>query len=337
MKKWIGLIGICFLVFSSTLHAHESRPIFVQINETSANQFALQWKIPTSIPNFALPSVIFPDNCSVKGEPVLAQRPDAYIGQKNYICEKGLSGEMLAIRFPTINPSVSSLFRLSLLNGEVHSHILKPGEERWSIPEAESTWGVARDYTHLGIQHIWEGVDHLLFVACLIFIARTTRRILITITGFTLAHSLTLALSTLQIVELPIPPVEAAIALSIVFLAVEIARNDQSSWTYRFPITVSTSFGLLHGFGFAAVLREIGLPQTELPAALLFFNIGVEIGQIVFVLSLVGLFILGRRLLSEFKCSEKMHTTVPVQTTASYFIGTVASFWLIERVYEFWS
>ena len=94
---------------------------------------------------------------------------------------------------------------------------------------------------------------------------------------------------------------------------------------------------MLYTFGFAAVLREIGLPQTELPAALLFFNIGVEIGQIVFVLSLVGLFILGRRLLSEFKCSEKIHTTVPVQTTASYFIGTVASFWLIERVYEFWS
>jgi len=336
MKKWIGLIGILFWAFSSTLHAHESRPIFVQINETSANQFALQWKVPTSIPDFALPSVIFPDNCSVKGEPVLAQRPDAYIGQKNYICEKGLSGQALAIRFPIINPSVSSLFRLKLLNGEVHSHILKPGEERWVIPEAESAWGVVKDYTQLGIQHIWEGIDHLLFVACLIFIARTTRRILITITGFTLAHSLTLALSTLQIVELPIPPVEAAIAMSIVFLAVEIARNDQSSWTYRFPITVSTSFGLLHGLGFAAVLQEIGLPQTELPAALLFFNVGVEIGQIIFVLGLIGLFILGRRLLGEFGKLEKIFKTAPLQTTASYFIGTVASFWLIERIHGFW-
>ena len=308
-RNWIALIGIIVVFFPSFLHAHESRPIFVQINETSENQFSVQWKIPPSIPNYALPAVIFPDHCSIQGELVFAQRPEAYIGQKNYICEKGLSGEMLAIQFPTINPSVSSLFRLSLINGEVHSHILKPGEEHWTVPEAESTWGVAKDYTQLGIQHIWEGVDHLLFVACLIFIARTTRRILITITGFTLAHSLTLALSTLQIVELPVPPVEAAIALSIVFLAVEMARNDQSSWTYRFPITVSTSFGLLHGFGFATVLREIGLPQTELPAALLFFNVGVEIGQIVFVLGLAGLFILGRRFLSEFKRLEKILIT----------------------------
>jgi hydrogenase/urease accessory protein HupE len=337
VRKWIGLIVILLGVFSSTLHAHESRPVFVQINETSINQFAVQWKIPTSIPNFALPEVIFPDHCSVKGEPVLAQRPDAYLGQKNYICEKALSGQAISIRYPIINPSVSSLIRLKLLNGEVHSHILKPGEERWAIPEAESTLGVAKDYTYLGIQHIWEGIDHLLFVACLIFIARTARRILITITGFTLAHSLTLALSTLQIVELPIPPVEAAIALSIVFLAVEIARSDPSSWTYRFPITVSTSFGLLHGFGFAAVLREIGLPQTELPTALLFFNVGVEIGQIVFVLGLAGLFILGKRFLSEFKRAEKILMTVPVQTMASYFIGAVSSFWLIERINKFWS
>lgn len=335
-RNWIASIGIILAFSPSVLHAHESRPIFVQINETSENQFSVQWKIPSSIPRFALPAVIFPDHCSIQGEPVLAQRPDAYIGQKNYICEKRLSGQAIAIRYPIINPSVSSLFRLELLNGEVHSHILKPGEERWVIPEAESTWGVAKDYTQLGIQHIWEGIDHLLFVACLIFIARTARRILITITGFTLAHSLTLALSTLQIVELPVPPVEAAIALSIVFLAVEIARNDQSSWTYRFPISVSTTFGLLHGFGFAAVLREIGLPQTELPAALLFFNVGVETGQIIFVLGLAGLFMLGRRFLSEFGKLEEILKKAPLQTTASYFIGTVASFWLIERINGFW-
>ena len=154
---------------------------------------------------------------------------------------------------------------------------------------------------------------------------------MITITGFTLAHSLTLALSTLQIVELPIPPVEAAIALSIVFLAVEIARNDQSSWTYRFPISVSTSFGLLHGFGFAAVLREIGLPQTELPAALLFFNVGVEIGQVIFRSWFGwGYSHWASDCLSEIKRSEKILMTVPVQTMASYFIGAVARF-LVDR------
>ncbi len=118
-------------------------------------------------------------------------------------------------------------------------------------------------------------------------IAGTWRRILITITGFTIAHSITLALSALGLVRVPIPAVEAAIALSIVFLAVEIVRGDKTSLTYRYPIAVSSSFGLLHGFGFAAVLGETGLPQTEIPAALLFFNVGVELGQIAFVLAVV--------------------------------------------------
>ena len=158
----------------------------------------------------------------------------------------------------------------------------------------EEVTTVAVQYTWLGMEHIWIGFDHLLFVLCLIWIAGSLRRILITITGFTLAHSVTLALSALQIVVLPVPPIEAVIALSVLFLATEIARGEggfngakgangaSGALTWRYPIAVSSTFGLLHGLGFAAVLNEIGLPQTELVTGLVFFNVGVEIGQVVF-------------------------------------------------------
>ncbi|WP_424286598.1 HupE/UreJ family protein [Eudoraea sp.] len=146
---------------------------------------------------------------------------------------------------------------------------------------------VARQYSILGIKHILEGWDHLLFLICLMLVAGIGKKLWITITGFTIAHSITLALSALDVVRLPIPPVEAVIALSVVYLAVEIALQKKDSLTYRYPIAVSSSFGLLHGFGFAAVLSDIGLPQIEVVTSLLFFNVGVELGQIIFVLGIL--------------------------------------------------
>jgi hydrogenase/urease accessory protein HupE len=172
-----------------------------------------------------------------------------------------------------------------------------------------------------------------------LFIARTPRRLLITITGFTVAHSITLALSALDLVRIPTPPVEAMIALSVLFMAWEIAKDNRDSLTHRFPVAVAASFGLLHGFGFAAVLRDIGLPQTELPTALLFFNVGVEIGQVLFVLALVAGFLVLRpafvRLLRSARDNEVHWSSLTVP--ASYLIGTVASMWMIERVAGFWA
>ena len=149
---------------------------------------------------------------------------------------------------------------------------------------------MVKTYLVFGVEHILSGMDHLLFIACLIFIAGTWRRILVTITGFTIAHSLTLTLSALELIRLPVPPIEATIALSIVFLAREIALDRRDTLTWRYPIAVSAGFGLLHGLGFASALKDIGLPQTEIPAALLAFNVGVEIGQIMFVSSMLVVF-----------------------------------------------
>ncbi len=332
-------LALFILLVASAAQAHDARPNYVQITETETNTFSVSWKVPASMPGGALPYPTLPEGCAAERQPAGQQAGAEYIGQQVFRCDAGLSGRVVGIEFPIINPSLSTLYKIRLGNGEEHLRILKPSETEWTVPDAENRFAVATEYTQLGIEHIWIGIDHLLFVACLLFIARTTRRLLITITGFTVAHSITLALSALDLVRVPTPPVEAAIALSVVFMAWEIAKGNQNSLTHRFPVAVSASFGLLHGFGFAAVLRDIGLPQTELPTALLFFNVGVEIGQVLFVLALLVAFFVLRpvfvRLLRSAKDGDVHWSSLTAP--ASYLIGTVASFWMIERVVGFWA
>ncbi len=332
-------LALLIVLAAATAQAHDARPNYVQITETETNTFSVSWKVPASMPGGALPYPTLPEGCAAERQPAWQQAGAEYVGQQVFKCQQGLSGRVVGIEFPNINPSLSTLYKIRLGNGEEHLRILKPSETEWTVPDAENRFAVATEYTWLGIEHIWIGIDHLLFVACLLFIARTTRRLLITITGFTVAHSITLALSTLDLVQIPTPPVEAAIALSVVFMAWEIAKGNQNSLTHRFPVAVSASFGLLHGFGFAAVLRDIGLPQTELPTALLFFNVGVEIGQVLFVLSLLIAFFVLRpafvRLLRSAKDGDVHWSSLTAP--ASYIIGAVASMWMIERVAGFWA
>ena len=325
------------LLASAGARAHDSRPNFVEIIETEPNVFSVQWKIPATVPDRALPTISMPESCTTDARLAMQQSSGAYQGRLVYNCPDGLSGREVRIEFPIINPSLSSLFQVRLLNGEQYVKILKPEESSWTVPDAENKLAVAGQYTLLGIEHIWIGIDHLLFVTCLLLIARTVRKVLITITGFTVAHSITLFLSALDVIRIPTPPVEAAIALSVVFLAWEIVKNDETQLTFRYPVAVSTSFGLLHGFGFAAVLRDIGLPQTQLPTALLFFNVGVEIGQILFLLALVAAFLVTRPLLKRLLSAQdhEVHWSW-ITTPASYVIGGLASYWLIDRISGFW-
>lgn len=309
--------------------AHESRPVYIELNETVPQRYQLHWRIPPSVPLFNTPTVTLPNVCEAQSQLSEFSGPEGLTRRISYYCVKGLGGEAIAITYPGPNPSVSSLMRYSTASGERHIAVLAPQETTWTVPHAETPSGVARQYALLGIEHIWAGVDHLLFLVCLLWIAGTWRRILITITGFTLAHSATLILSALQVVRLPIPPVESAIALSIVFLATEIVRGPRQSLTWRYPIAVSSSFGLLHGFGFAAALNEIGLPQTEVVTGLLFFNVGVEIGQVLFAASVIGLMRLVRRLGTEW-LAEAHQVAVP-RMVAGYTVGALAVFWLIER------
>ena len=166
-------------------------------------------------------------------------------------------------------------------------------------------------------------------------IAGTWRRILVTITGFTIAHSITLTLAALELIRLPVPPIEATIALSILFLAREIAHERRDTLTWRYPIAVSGSFGLLHGFGFASALQDIGLPQTEIPAALLAFNVGVEIGQILFVASMIGIVWLAKRLLRTFHI-HSIDDIRRLEKPIAYGVGGITMMWTVERVMVFW-
>ena len=330
---------LLLLLVPPLAQGHDARPNYVQITETEVNTFSVSWKVPASMPGGALPYPKLPDECVAERQPAWQQAGAEYVGQQIYRCDKPLSGKVVGIEFPIVNPSLSTLYKIKLANGEEHLRILKPSETEWTVPDAENRFAVATEYTWLGIEHIWIGIDHLLFVACLLFIAKKSRRVLITITSFTVAHSITLALSALDLVRISTPPVEAAIALSVVFMAWEIARGNTNSLTHRYPIAVSSSFGLLHGFGFAAVLREIGLPQTELPTALLFFNVGVEIGQILFVLALLGGFYLLQPVFIRLLRSgwdNEVHWS-SLTAPASYAVGSIASFWMIERVAGFWA
>ncbi len=324
--------------FSQTAHAHESRPLYIEVIEKAPLSFLARWKIPPSIKVSNAPQISMVEGCAPTADLGAAGGGRGNHRQRNFHCASDPAGTVLRIDYPQYNPSVSTLVRVSRLSGETHSLLASPDESEVTIPAVESFGGVARDYFTLGVRHILEGYDHLLFLICLLLIARTGRRMLITITGFTVAHSITLALSALGVVRVPIPAVEAAIALSIVFLAVEIVRGDPSSLTYRHPIAVSSSFGLLHGFGFAAVLGETGLPQTEIPAALLSFNLGVEFGQLVFVVGVViAIQLLRRATRSLGRPNISLDSQHLLQTSTGYAIGVLASLWLFQRVATFWT
>jgi hydrogenase/urease accessory protein HupE len=331
----ILILGLIFAaVISASASAHESRPFYIEIQERGTGLFSVQWKAPPTVQLSNAPSVALPKTCEAAAESSGQGRETRAL----FRCEDGLAGQEIEIRYPIYNPSVTSLVRLTWRSGETQTLLAAPDETIIWLPTPETTSGVALQYLSLGVEHILEGYDHLLFLICLLFIARRVRRILITITGFTLAHSLTLALSALGFVRVPVPPVEAAIALSIVFLATEIARGRRETLTYRYPIAVSSSFGLLHGFGFAAVLRDIGLPQTEMSMALLFFNVGVEIGQIIFITGVI-LFYLGAVFFLQHLKEERiqMWTMQAAARPSAYAVGVLASYWLVERIAGFWA
>jgi hydrogenase/urease accessory protein HupE len=182
------------------------------------------------------------------------------------------------------------------------------------------------EYFNLGVEHILTGWDHLAFLLCLLVIAGTPRRILWTVTGFTAGHAVTISCSALGLASLPRAPVEAAIALSIMIVAGEIWRNDRSTLSWRFPLVVSSGFGLLHGFGFASALADIGLPQTEVPLALLAFNLGIEAGQLAFVLACGLVWLIVRRL-----PQRRLPSRAVAGATLALFTGSIAGFWFVDR------
>ncbi|WP_353476786.1 HupE/UreJ family protein (plasmid) [Salipiger sp. H15] len=220
---------------------------------------------------------------------------------------------------------IDTLVNVSLLDGRHHCLMLRPREPAVTIPETPSAWAMVQTYTRLGAQHILERVDHPTFVAALMLIVRGWPMLLKTVTTFTVAHSITFALATFGYVFLPPPPVETMIALSILLVVVEAIHLPRSRHRLatRWPWIVAFAFGFLHGFGFAGALVEIGLPQGDIPLALLFFNVGVELGQLAFIAVLLALVALQR-------CLAALPRAAPV--AAAYGIGTIATYWVFERL-----
>jgi len=328
-------LALAILLANVLLLAHEARPVAVMIKETLSNRYEVRWQVPLSVSAKNIPDMTLESDsqgvCTPLNSRQVIYDPGAYALRRTWHCRGELS--KVNLTYPLFNPSLSCLMRLERFDPkdstrEVHSQVLDPDQQSWQIPPRETATGVAKSYFSLGVRHILTGYDHLLFLACLLFIAGSWKRILVTVTGFTLAHSFTLALSALGYLNVPVPAVEAVIALSILFVATEIARGPRNTLTWRYPIVVAASFGLLHGLGFAAALSETGLPQTEVTAALLFFNIGVEAGQVMAIAAAMLLGIAMNRL-------EYLAWMSRLYQPFVYGIGTFAAFLTWQRVLLF--
>ncbi|MFY0626367.1 MAG: HupE/UreJ family protein [Reichenbachiella sp.] len=331
MKKVNKMRIILFIIYVFGLilsvEAHEVRPAYLGINQINDSTYQVVWKIPALGEKIPKINPIFSSNCAIRKESG-ELLPGAVIEKWSLVTKENLQGNRISIDGLS-RTIIDVLINIDFQNGEHYSRIVKPNEPFYDIPKEPSNWEVIESYTVLGIDHILLGIDHLLFVLALVFVTKGKWKIVKTVTAFTIAHSITLSLAALDLVKIPIPPVEAIIALSIVFLAREIMLYDENnpSLAYRQPWIVAFAFGLLHGFGFASALSETGLPQSAIPMALAFFNVGVELGQIAFVIVvlLFGLLL------------DQLRIELPgyIRKAPVYLIGGVASFWLIERVVGF--
>jgi len=333
MRRALGLLAILLLVLALPVTADEFRPAYLQLTQTSADSYDVLWKSPALDENTPLKvRPVFPAGVREQGTRRSSFAAGTLRQRWHITAPGGLNGK--AIEFPALaDARIDILVQLERLDGSVQLERILPSSPSFTARASPGAYEVAKTYLTIGIGHILLGFDHLLFVLALMMLVTSTRHLLITITAFTVAHSITLSLATLGIVVVSGPPVEAVIALSIVFIASEIIhhRSGRAGLASRKPWVVAFAFGLLHGLGFAGALAEVGLPENSIPLALLFFNIGVEIGQILFILAVLAIYkVLLKLLAGRFDLSR----LVPLQ---AYAIGGVASYWLIERVSSFFS
>ncbi len=317
-------------MLASGAQAHEARPAYLEINQISPQRYSLLWRTPL-LSGQRLPIALkLPDDARNVTEPALRELPDSLIERRMVEVNGGLTGKRIA--FVGLQATITDiLVRVQLQNGTYSTTLVRPSQPWIEISASPGMFSVAAAFVLHGIEHILFGFDHLLFVLALILIVRSGRVLLVTITAFTIAHSVTLTLATLGVVHVPGPPVEATIALSILLLACEIARlqRGQTSLTAQWPWVVAFSFGLLHGFGFAGALTAIGMPPGDVPLALLAFNVGVELGQLAFIGVVLGVLACGRWL--ALPSLFERHT----MTVATYAIGSFAAFWFVQRLASF--
>jgi hydrogenase/urease accessory protein HupE len=302
------------------------RPAYLELRETGAGHYDVLWKVPAQGEGVRLAaSVRFPEDTAALTEPSGVFREGAHIQRWSVRREGGLTDQTIGVD-GIFGGTTDVIVRVERLDGTSQTERLTPERPTFVVTAPAGTGEVAWSYLRFGVEHILGGIDHLLFVLALLLIVRGHVRIIATITAFTLAHSLTLVAATLGVVHVPGPPVEASIALSIVFIASEVVHglHGRPGLTARAPWLVAFTFGLLHGFGFAGALAEVGLPQQAIPVALLMFNVGVELGQLAFVAVM----------LAAIAALARLWINWPrwVHFVPAYAIGSVAMVWTIERI-----
>jgi hypothetical protein len=323
------VVLLALLNFSFAVLADEFRPALLEINERDGGWVDITWKLPMNGNKVLALTPVLPEFLEPIGSGLTRRVPGASVDTRSYSSgQQTLNGVTLSIDGLDAVPT-DVLVRVKLRDGTEHSAILRSGLNSFTIPEQVTRVDLAVSYWRMGTIHILEGYDHLLFLLTLLLIVAGIWPLLKTVTAFTLAHSLTLALATLGLLSIPPVPTEAVISLSIALLAVEVVHKNQGQLTLseRYPWLVAFTFGLVHGLGFAGALSEIGVPRDEVPLSLLMFNLGVETGQVMFVV-VVSLLLAGLHRLHSRSAFTLLRAT-------PYAIGGVAAFWTIERVMSF--
>lgn len=320
----VALFGL--LAMLSVAHAHESRPAYLEIKESAPGQYALLWRTPV-LAGVRLPLVLsLPEGVKNLKPPLVQEFNDSLV-ERRWIDAgpNGLAGKRIEIKGLQFTIT-DALVRFEWLDGRTVQTIVRPSQPWIEVAPTQDWWEVMGTYAAEGIRHILFGADHLLFVLGLLLIVGNRWMLVKTVTAFTVAHSVTLAMATFGVADVPALPLNAAIALSILFLGPEIVRvwRGQTSFTIRHPWVVAFAFGLLHGFGFATALTSAGLPRQDLPLALLSFNVGVELGQLGFI-ALV---------LAVERSFRVLQVQWPrwVQALPGYVVGSLGAFWTIQRV-----
>ena len=316
---------VVFGLFARTVWAHELRPAFLELRQTGPETYDVLFKVPGGGENLRLALYAeLPEDCVKIAAPRTTFVENALTERWSVRRSGGLGGRTIRIA-GLAETTTDVLVRLESLDGRSQIARLTPDRPSFVVEPVPSRWLVASTYVRLGVDHILRGVDHLLFVLGLILIVPDRWMLLKTITSFTVAHSITLGVATLGYVSAPVAPVEAAIALSILFLGPEIVRHQRggTSLTIRHPWVVAFAFGLLHGFGLASGMNTVGIPRVEIPVALLCFNIGVEAGQLGFVALIL--------LMARASRAVPIRWPRVVGLVPAYTVGSMGAFWAIQR------
>ena len=338
MRRLPALLLLLAAWLPFATEAHEVRPGYLEIRQVEAETFDVLWKVPARGEYRLRLHARLPKEC--QGAPNHGSFVGgAFVERWRAQCPGGLVGRTIEIEGLSATRT-DVLARIEWSDGTTQAVRLTPEQTSFEAKAAPGALEVTKTYFLLGVEHILLGIDHLLFVLGLMFLVGNWKRLIATVTAFTVAHSITLAAATLGWVHVAQAPVEATIALSIMFVAAEIIHgaHGEPRLASRAPWLVAFVFGLLHGFGFAGALREIGLPQKDVPLALLFFNVGVEAGQLMFIAAVVAVFSVLTRLVRKQGSRDHgpWYSETLIRTPVAYAIGSMAAYWTVQRVIGFW-